>query len=74
MASRYRGGVCPDGIERLGVGREHTSGLGLADVRFGGPRRENKRYFQSGGVFRIGGSVRHPNGWQEEFYFQCKLA
>ena len=35
---------------------------------------ENKRYLQSGGVFRIDGSVKRANGQQEEFYFQCKLA
>src|SRR5947209_15256440 len=35
---------------------------------------KNKRSLQSGGIFRIDGSVKRPNGQEEVFYFQCKLA
>ncbi|MBS2963524.1 hypothetical protein KGA66_10735 [Actinocrinis puniceicyclus] len=35
---------------------------------------KNKRYLPSGGIFRIDGSVKRPNGQEEVFYFQCKLA
>ncbi len=34
----------------------------------------NKRYLPTGGIFRIDGSVKRPNGQEEVFYFQCKLA
>lgn len=35
---------------------------------------KNKRYLQSGGIFRIDGSVTRPNRQEEVFYFPCKLA
>ena len=34
----------------------------------------NKRYLQSGGVFQITGTLTHPDGSEEGFYFQCTLA
>lgn len=35
---------------------------------------KNKRYLQSGGTFRLDGSVKRANGQIEEFYLQCTLA
>lgn len=35
---------------------------------------KNKRYLQSGGTFRIDGTIARPNGATEGFYFQCTLA
>jgi hypothetical protein len=34
----------------------------------------NKRYLQSGGIFQITGTLTHPDGSEEGFYFQCTLA
>jgi len=34
----------------------------------------NKRYLQSGGTFLISGTLIHPDGSEEGFYFQCTLA
>lgn len=34
----------------------------------------NKRYLQSGGTFRIDGTIARPHGETEGFYFQCTLA
>jgi hypothetical protein len=34
----------------------------------------NRRYLPSGGVFQITGSLTHPDGTEEGFYFQCTLA
>lgn len=34
----------------------------------------NRRYLESGSVFMINGTLTHPDGSEEGFYFQCTLA